>query len=176
MSHPFEHLGPGPYRFVGTWTMPSQALLAANPSAYNNALADAPAIEAGLGSCAHCWTAITNVFIIECSNGKRYGVGCDCILKLDSADPALVRKVKAAKSEADRQKRWAKQDAKREKEAARIAVVREQVLVIVGAKEDELKALPHPSISHLTLFDYLSWMTQRFIWDKSLSVLKANGF
>lgn len=168
-AHPFAHLGPAPYRFVGVWTMPSRALLEANPDAYNLALAEAPKMEAGYGSCAHCTTPISNVYVIECANGARYGIGCDCILKLNEKDPALVAKVRRAKSAAESTNR-------REKKAAKGREIRDRVREIMTAQEEVLKARPHPSISRLTLFDYLSWLDQRFLWEKALSSLKVNGF
>lgn len=111
--HPFNHLGPAPYKFVGRFQMPSKLLIDKNPSAYNMALSSLPKIISGYGSCAHCGTAIKNVYIIECSNSNRYGVGCDCIFKIDS-DPVLVNKVKRAKAAADKEAQKASKKTKLE--------------------------------------------------------------
>ena len=117
--HPFENtIGPGPYRFVGTYDM--GAALAHQASFGDTAAAfrDAPRLEAGMGSCAHCGHPILNICIVRRGDGKLYGVGTDCILKTD--DGKLVDAVKVEKNRLAREKRAAK------REAARLARLQQQ--------------------------------------------------
>lgn len=112
--HPFtvSGMGPAPFRFVGIATIPSPTLAEANPTAYNNALAALPRdLKNGCGSCAHCWTGIMNIHIVENANGERYGVGCDCIAK--TPDKPLVRASHLARLKAERAKRNAAREARR---------------------------------------------------------------
>src|ERR1700677_1659025 len=83
-EHPFERtLGRGPYRFVCFYDLGAVigALNAGNVAGYNNGLAMAPKVESGLGTCSHCGHAILNIFVVQTGDGKRYGVGSDCIEK-----------------------------------------------------------------------------------------------
>lgn len=117
--HPFQNtIGPGPYRFVGTYDM--GAALAHQQSFGDTAAAfrDAPRLEAGMGTCAHCGQAILNICIVRRGDGKLYGVGTDCIMKTD--DGKLVDAVKLEKNRIAREKRAAK------REAARLARLQEQ--------------------------------------------------
>tara|TARA_R110000751_G_scaffold13143_5_gene44458 strand:- start:9 stop:668 length:660 start_codon:yes stop_codon:yes gene_type:complete len=91
-THPFEisGLGAAPFRFKFAVSLPSPALLEANPLAHNAALAALPT-HIGLGTCHHCGRAITNCCIIESADGKESSVGSDCVAKTGVAaltDPA----------------------------------------------------------------------------------------
>lgn len=112
--HTFTKSGMGhaPFRFIGTAKIPSPSLGEANPTAYMNALAALPRdLKNGCGTCAHCGTAIMNIFIVCNQAGDKYGVGCDCIEK--TADRPLVRASHLAKLAADRDARRARKEAKR---------------------------------------------------------------
>jgi hypothetical protein len=114
-AHPFElaGMGTGPFRFVGMVSIPSATLAEQNPSAYQNALASLPHdLEGGLGACANCGQAITNVCIIENAQGTRYGVGTDCVQK--TGDPFLGVKAEIAVARLRRRQRHAREAAKRE--------------------------------------------------------------
>ncbi len=154
-DHPFAHLGPAPYRFVAFFKMPARGLLETNPTAYNAALAEAPRMERGLGSCAHCATPIANVYVISTGDGKRWGVGCDCIMKLAPADrrerkPQIVRAAEQAKRAADRARRH---DREAEKLEAADSWIREHA--------DELRAIAHPQAWRAqkgeSMLDSLEW-------------------
>lgn len=96
-AHPFElaGMGRGPYQFVGMVSIPGAALAEANCEAYNAALRELPRdLIGGCGTCSNCGMAIMNICIIRDADGKRYGVGSDCVLKTD--DKALGHKAKIA--------------------------------------------------------------------------------
>lgn len=150
LEHPFAHLGPAPYRFVGMFSIPSKSLLEANPEAYYRAIAESPLEPGrGTGACACCGTYITNIYIIECGDRSRWGVGCDCILKL-AREPRLISAVKKAKREADAAARHAREDAK-------VA----EAVDWFNVNETALRALPHiqpwRAAKGETLADCVSW-------------------
>ena len=111
-THPFTESGLGlpSFKFIGIAKIPAPSLGEANPTAYMNALHALPKdLKNGCGSCAHCGTAIMNIFIIRNAAGEKYGVGCDCIEK--SGDQPLVRASHLAKLQADKAARRAKREA-----------------------------------------------------------------
>lgn len=137
LVHKFEDrgLGKAPFRIMGVWQMPSPSLAEANPSAYNNAMANAPRLKGGIGSCAYCGTGITNHFIIKSDDNQIFAVGSDCVQKtndgklIDVAKRALREAAKAAKWERERPAREAAQERHRieyEAEVKRKAEEREQ--------------------------------------------------
>lgn len=107
--HLFEAagLGKAPFKLLYVVSLPSPAMAAQNPTAYNNALRDIPR-DVPCGTCHFCGTAIMNNFIIQSKDGRKHAVGCDCIAKV--GDAGLVSAVKAE----EKKKRKAKADAKRE--------------------------------------------------------------
>ena len=152
IDHPFIHLGPPPYTFVDYFVLPGKALLQANPEAYNSALSCAPEMSGGLGCCAHCGTAIRHVYVIRCGDGSRWGVGCDCIMKLNQS-PELVDAVKKAKRKADRERRH-------QREQERI----EEGTAWISDNQAALERLPHPiewrAKKGETMADGLAWILQ----------------
>ncbi len=50
------------------------------------------------GTCDFCGNAIMNVFYVRSADGRRFKVGCDCVLKVD--DAGLKRQVNNIKREA----------------------------------------------------------------------------
>ncbi len=81
--HPFSYtLGEGPFQYVGSFDL-GQRIASINNGTHdtNSAFADAPHLEAGMGTCAHCGHAILDIRIIRRGDGKLYGVGSDCVLK-----------------------------------------------------------------------------------------------
>lgn len=122
-AHKFEVAGLGtrPFICVGMWTMPSNALLETNPTAYNMALANRPH-DLSVGSCAYCGMGLIYNYIIKNSEGRRFVVGCECVNK--TGDEGLVREVKRARVEHKQRERQAIRDvAKAEREAAYQAMV-----------------------------------------------------
>lgn len=84
--HPFSYsLGAGPYRYVGFFDL-GRAIAAVNNGTMDtaHAMQDSPRLEAGMGTCAHCGHGILNIFIVRRGDGKLYGVGSDCIMKVSS--------------------------------------------------------------------------------------------
>lgn len=154
-AHPFAHLGPAPYRFVGMFRMPSMAAFGDNLSGYNMALSMLPKMDGGYGSCSHCSTPIANVYVIECGDKTRWGVGCDCIFKLDGVSSrTLCAEVKKAKQAEDKKTRHAKEDAK-------IAAGREWL----AENETALRDIPHPNQYRAgkgdTYFDYVNFCVRQ---------------
>lgn len=125
--HPFyETLGPGPYRFVGCYDLAAamDPTSAANFGNLRGWLSAAPKVKAGLGTCAHCGTAILNICIVRVGNGDLYGVGEDCVEKcsqgglwkgakaaLAARRNAMARARKAAKAAA----KWEAERPERER-------------------------------------------------------------
>lgn len=108
-------LGRGPFRCIGLFSIPSQALAAANPDAYNNALAQMPR-GFGCGTCAFCGQAIMNCYLIRAACGATFSVGCDCVAKTGEAK--LIKAADLFRKRADRK---AREEARAAKMAARHA-------------------------------------------------------
>lgn len=145
--HQFEirGLGRAPYVFEGV----SESIYQAAP--------DAPKQPGS--SCDYCGTPIMRVFWLRAADGKRFKVGCDCILKTDS-DKALRVAVLTAKQQHERELRQSRADAKRAKDVARVnaAVAR------LSEVADKFRAEPHPQaqsyafLSDKTRMDWAEWM------------------
>jgi len=115
--HPFSFtLGEGPYKFVGDYDL-GRAIAAVNNGTMDtaHAFADAPKLEAGMGTCAHCGHAILNVMIIRRGDGKLYGVGSDCVRKVAAEGDV------SAISDMERKIRAAAKKQRRDKEAAKVS-------------------------------------------------------
>ncbi len=145
-------MGPSPFRFLYAFSIPSASLAEHNPTAYNNALAAMPRdLVSGCGTCSHCGMAIMNIFVVQNAEGKKYGVGCDCVEKHGGS--GLVSKMKLAKQKMEREKREAKAAAKWEAdrpareiriaEANRIAEEKKQAVKIALAAR---LAAQHPEV------------------------------
>ena len=106
-EHPFEAAGLGraPFRCLGVFQLPSQALAGQNPEAYNNALRMMPR-GFGCGTCAFCGIGIMNNYLIRSADGRTFAVGCDCVAK--TADGKLITKVEAEQRRIERERRRAK--------------------------------------------------------------------
>lgn len=158
-THPFSHLGPGPYRVVGVYekrgpiTLPGGLMIGAPGQP--------------MGVCDHCGTGIAEVWVVEDRNKRQFNVGCDCVRKAYAAfnddreanglrpmRSILEETFRAKKRELDREKRDTK--AKRDREYVDNAIARWSV---------EFKNFPHPNGftnrdtgEALTLLDYVQWM------------------
>jgi hypothetical protein len=155
-AHPFARtLGPGPYKYVGFFDLGRviAALHAGNVNGYNNGLAMAPKVEAGMGTCAHCGHAILNIFVIETGEKRRFGIGSDCILKVGIEAKELTKVQKAVRNHA-KELRDARKAKKEESARFELATLLETHILT-------LNALPHPSIDGLTLYQYVTWILQR---------------
>lgn len=145
--HPFSFtLGPGPYRFVGVFSiiLPSEA----NQGRSNFHLA--PKVDGGIGTCFHCGHAIIDCFLVKTGEGKIFGVGCDCIDKIGgegdfsniSAFERAAKLLKRKKGQEQRKRRRLKLASK--------------IYELMSHNEAKLKSAPHPSQYHSSksLFDY----------------------
>lgn len=112
--HPFEEAGLGlaPFRFTG---------MSENVINHGNGH-----MQAG-GTCDYCYNGIRYEYWIASADGKRFKVGCDCVLKLERADNRLVTAVQRAKAQHAKAKREAARQAKWEAgRPAREAAARER--------------------------------------------------
>jgi hypothetical protein len=168
--HPFfETLGPGPYRFVGCYDLGAamDSTSAANFGNMTGWVRDAPRLKAGLGTCAHCGTAIMNICIVRVGNGDLYGVGEDCVEKCSQgglwkgAKAALAARRNAmarARKEAKRAAQWEADRPAREKAIAEANAA--QALVLAARKTERLArfelGILTSLVDHITLD---SWRT-----------------
>lgn len=146
--HVFERsgLGKAPFRFVG---MLQQDI------AYGEAVISR---EGGIlvttkpgGSCDHCGAYIVNMFQIESSDGKRFKVGSDCVLK--TGDIGLAKIVKAKVSELNK----VRTDARN---ADRIETLKLQLSD--NAIRAKLREFPHPhGFKGKTLLNFVEYMNLR---------------
>lgn len=93
MQHQLSHLGQYPYRLL-------DAVQASEPTEMNPKPGSA---------CDHCGTYITNIFICQSADGKKFNLGSSCVDKL--GDKGLIDQVKAKQRELRRQKREAQRHA-----------------------------------------------------------------
>lgn len=111
--HPFEDsgLGRAPFKCVGMAEVPSPSLAASNPAGYNAALAAIPR-GYGCGTCAHCGMGLKYNYLIHSSDGQRFAVGSECVLK--TGDTRLGSEVERLEAERRREAARIKREAKRE--------------------------------------------------------------
>lgn len=156
-THPFlRTLGPGPYRFVGTFDLGKAvaALHAGNVNGYNNALSRAPQVESGMGTCSHCGHAITFICVVETGEKRRFGVGSDCILK---AGLPVQELTKLQKAERERQK-----ELRAARKVKKGNAARETLTDLIMSQGEVLAKLPHPTEYRAklgdSLKDYANWI------------------
>jgi hypothetical protein len=157
--HPFEMtIGPGPYQYVGFGCIEISERFGARYSG--------PELERGCGTCAHCGTAILNIFVIRAGDGKNYGVGCDCIEK-SNLPYAVKNAVEKQRLLRERDKRRAASDRRRVERNKRKADFLARFLEYWPTSKlfAETKTKPHPveslAAQGLTLNDYISWNLTR---------------
>lgn len=82
LAHKWESLGfKPPFTCVGVFSLPSQAMREANPSACNNMMSNAPK-GFSFGSCSVCGTGLVHNFLIIDGTGAKFTVGSDCVAKI----------------------------------------------------------------------------------------------
>jgi hypothetical protein len=148
--HPFSRtLGPGPYRFIGQGKVCFGETFGARYIG--------PACESGAGTCAHCGTAIIYVYVIETAEKRRFGVGSDCIGKIQ--DQSQFENFTAFERELKLQKRKAGQETR---ERSRIKLM-QQCQDRVASNFETLSKHPHPSPfrANETFQDYAKWYVAR---------------
>jgi hypothetical protein len=151
---------------IGFFSLPSAMLAEHNPSAYNAAMASAPA---GAGSCSHCGTGILHHVIIRDGEGRERFIGTSCAVKVGLSaeavayrmtdDQLAARNAKRAENQAEWQRaRQAEQDAL----SALIASRRETV----GELVDMLRAMGsdfHASLASQLEVRPLSWTQAGYV-------------
>ncbi len=141
-------LGKAPFRFVG---MIHQDI------AYGEAVISRGEKGGGMittkpgGTCDHCGAYIVNMFQIESSDGKRFKVGSDCVLK--TGDAGLKKIVQAKVSELNKARTAARN-------AEKIETLRIQLAdASIRAK---LREFPHPyGFKGMTLLSFADYMFLR---------------
>jgi hypothetical protein len=134
LIHPWERagLGKAPFKFVG---MHEEVFVIPGVMA-----------KAG-GTCAYCSQGIRYVFTCVSADGKRFGVGCDCIAKVHHKGVKIL-------SDAERALRNFKAEKRREAFAVRKTAAK----ATLAANPTLLTDRPHPSFKDKTLRDYVEWM------------------
>jgi len=74
---------------VGFFSLPSQAMQSANPTAYNTAISELRKTGVQLGSCAHCGMGIIHHVVVKDSAGKVHGIGTSCAEKIGLSKEAI---------------------------------------------------------------------------------------
>jgi hypothetical protein len=160
-QHPFERtIGPGPYKYIGFGKIHFSETFGARYIG--------PECERGCGTCAHCGTAIMNIFVIQAGDGKNYGVGCDCI-----AGSTLPYEVKSAAEQGrlkyERKLRDERNQKKRERQKDLDAKELHAFVSVWSTPEFQdskfviaFKRQPHPNEwmakeRGLSIFDYIEW-------------------
>jgi hypothetical protein len=165
--HPFARsLGPPPYSFQGY----GQVVISESRGAFYAG----PSIERGAGTCAHCGTAITIVCVVRTGEGRQFGVGTDCVLKVGMPVQEMT-KIQLAKKQLDRVKRA---EAKKKREIKLYAQVQE----LVTKNNLALQALPHPhpylASQGKTALDYVNFCARPMSSEGVLKTVlnKLNSF
>lgn len=142
-THPFAYtLGPGPYTYKGF----GKIVFGQNGAQYFG-----PKMDVGCGTCAHCGMAILNIFIVQTSDNKLCGVGCDCINKiLIDGDFTNVTEYQI---ELKRQKRIAGQE-QRERQRLKL---KDEVTKMVKENQDILANIPYETHYTKTAIEYCNW-------------------
>ena len=155
--HPFSYtLGPGPYRWVGSFDLGATIRHAQNFGDTAAAFRDAPKLEYGMGTCAHCGHAILNVQIVRIGDGKLYGVGSDCILKVSGDGD--VSAVSDMERNIRRQRNDAAKARKNEKADRDFLVVEPEYNSIVAVLAKQPHPNEHFAAQGKTLADYYNFI------------------
>lgn len=160
--HPFERsIGDGPYHFVRFVRIIISEIAGAQVIGY------CEDVEAGIGTCAHCGTAIMNCYVFSRGDGKKFAVGCDCIGKLNI--PFSVKsEAEKARLAHERKLRWARNEKRRARDLDQkqkdLAAFKELWSLSVKVKAS-WQNQPHPieymATQGKTLHDYVIWNIER---------------
>lgn len=154
--HPFQRtLGPGPYRFIGMFTINIEAGKMGRP--YVNPHEMHTNFVSGCGTCAHCGHAILNVCQVMIGNGEVYGVGTDCIEKCGLPVREL-NKIERAKLEHAKKLRLVRKAKKGD-------LARSELADLIASHAEIMKAIRHPSspaptlaTADRSLYTYAEWV------------------
>ena len=127
-------------KVVGYFSLPSAALAEHNPTAYQLAMAGAPA---GAGTCAHCGTGILHHVVVRLPSGEQAFIGSECASKIggDVARCSRMRltaeQIEARDAEqAAQTDRWNKQqEVERVRRAERCSKFADALTVLRGSGE-----------------------------------------
>jgi len=137
-AHPFAHLGPAPYKYLGH-TSESYQAVRGDPNC---------PIQPG-GSCDHCATGIYEMFHFRAADGTRFKVGSSCVAKAGDA-----RMTKAIAADVAKHRR--------EVVEARAADIIGRATAALPEVRHILAAQPHPThysaAKGRTLADWADWM------------------
>lgn len=162
-THPFDHFGPAPYRFVGLRTI-DEVNAALEKQGYD------PLVKRGdsgigtcIGTCEHCGTPISIAVHFEASNGSRFHVGETCAKKAFQPGSKALSEAVAACNQRRTELRKQK--------------VLTQFNRAVEWLEFALVDGPHPKgFQGETLKDYLYWYKENAGKAKFVEVCKQHGF
>lgn len=134
-AHPFAHLGPAPYRFLGCAHVEEIEMKlrereeAAGIQTHSVFAPGACRTQ----TCDHCSNSIEIVYRFRAADGRTFKVGCDCAEK--ALDPA------SAEGRAFHKARKARaREARHAREALKVEAAR----ALLDAHAETLRALPHP--------------------------------
>lgn len=169
--HPFSYtLGEGPYQYVGSYDLGATLAYAQSFGDTKQAFRNnpPPKLEAGMGTCAHCGHAILDIRIVRRGDGKLYGVGSDCILKVAAeGDVGALSDLERQISADNKRKRREREEANK----AELTPGFEAALV-------QLERLPHPNAHFAgqgkTLADYYRFCP-RNVKNMKSAIAKARG-
>lgn len=110
-------------------------------------------VERGIGSCAHCGHAIINCYIVQIADGKRFGVGSDCIEKcgLPYAELTKLQKIERERQRVQRAERKAKKGN----------AARESIRDLIATYSETMAKMKHPKRDADSLLDYAKWTLER---------------
>lgn len=116
------------------------------------------------GTCDFCGTGIRYVFHIESSDGKKWGVGCDCVRH--TQDAGLIRRATSEQRLIDRRNRHAREDRKIE-----------DLKNWFYARAEKAKSIPSPNARRAeefgeTLFNCVEWYLSNAGRSGSIGILK----
>jgi len=122
--HPFSStLGPGPYKYIGMG-------FNVKGKGFNG-----PACEQVEGHCYHCNTRIVYVYVVETGEGRRFGVGCDCIMEV--ANQAGFMNI----DEVQRQMRKIKNEQAKARKVRQIASLTAEILATAELNKAKLEMI-----------------------------------
>lgn len=147
--HPFQAAGLGlaPYVYIGM----IEKVCSGQPNEHGVTIgyAGQPA-----GTCDYCGQGIRYVCRIRSADGREFGVGCDCVLKLEREDNRLIDAVEQAQRAIKREQARKRAEARMAREAARIRAAVERL----EAVRPVLASCPHPYGGDRSAADYVDWL------------------
>lgn len=149
---------------IGFFSLPSPSLAEHNPSAYNAAMAEAPA---GAGSCAHCGTGILRHVIVRSADGSTAFIGTSCAEKIGSERvQRCVRERLTDEQLAERERKADEHRAANDALAAQVTAERATRHGLLKNIIDPLRAKGtdfHSSLADQLLDGPLSWRQAEYV-------------